>query len=597
MNKDVLTQALSATTLVELLRWRAVHQPDQIAYIFLHKGETEEARITYAELDRQARAIGTLLQTRDAEGQPVLLLHPPGLAYVASFFGCLYARTMAVPAYPPYSLRMVPRIQAILADTQARLILTTKESLTDLQRYLLHIPDLQQVEWIATDSIATEFSHEWQEPQIDKETIAFLQYTSGSTAVPKGVMVTHGNLLHNLDIIDRHCQQTPDSHLVSWLPPYHDMGLIGGILYPFFVGYPATLMSPVSFLQRPFRWLQAISQTKATISVGPNFSYDLCCRYNNDEQLATLDLTRWKTAVNGAEPIRSETLNRFVTIFGRCGFQLETFLPAYGLAEATLMVCSSEQSSVPLIQTIDSSALERHRAVLTSEENEYSRQYVAYENFPSDQKIVIVDPETLRQCSSEQVGEIWISGPSVAKGYWNRPEETNATFRAYIADTEEGPFLRTGDLGFMQQGMLFVTGRLKDLIIIHGRNHYPQDIELTVERSHPAIRQGGCAAFSLDATHGEQLIILAEIHPRYRSGQADMEEKQEQDANRTSQKWLDESAVTKAIQQAVSEEHGLPAQHIILLKAGSLPKTSSGKLQRRNARIAFLESNLKTWDK
>ena len=589
MNKNVSTRTISATTLVELLRWRALQQPDRLAYIFLHKGEVEEARVTYAELDRQARAIGALLQARGAEDKPVLLLHPPGLPYVAAFFGCLYARAMAVPAYPPYSARMVPRIQAILADTQARLILTVEESLLDLQRYFMHIPDLQHVEWMATDSIAA--TEEWQEPQIDGETIAFLQYTSGSTAVPKGVMVSHGNLLHNLDIIDRHCRQTTESHMVSWLPPYHDMGLIGGILYPFSIGYPATLMSPVAFLQRPFRWLQAISQAKATISVGPNFSFDLCCRYNSDEQLATLDLTSWNAAVNGAEPVRDETLSRFVATFGRCGFRAETFLPAYGLAEATLMVCSSQWSSVPLIRTIDRTALEQRHAILREREDEDSWKYVAYEHLPADQKIDIVDPETLQQCPAKQVGEIWISGPSVAKGYWNKPEETSVTFQAYIADTGEGPFLRTGDLGFMQEGMLFVAGRLKDLIIIHGRNHYPQDIELTVEHSHPAIRQGCCAAFSLDVAGKEQLIILAEIHPRYRSGQG----QQEQQASRTPHKLIDGRTVIKAIQQAVSEEHDVTVHEIMLLKAGSLPKTSSGKLQRRTARAAYLESNLSVW--
>lgn len=572
-----------------------MYQPDRLAYIFLQKGEIEEARVTYAELDRQTRAIGALLQARGAEGKPVLLLHPPGLAYVAAFFGCLYARAVAVPAYPPYSARMVPRIKAILADTQARLILTTQESLADSQRYFMHIPDLQQVEWIATDSIAAELSREWQEPQIDGETIAFLQYTSGSTAVPKGVMVTHRNLLHNLDIIDRHCQQTIDSHMVSWLPPYHDMGLIGGILYPFSIGYPATLMSPAAFLQRPFRWLQAISRAKATISVAPNFSYDLCCRYNNDEQLAVLDLTSWNTAVNGAEPIRDETLSRFVATFEGCGFRPETFLPAYGLAEATLMVCSSQWSSVPLIRTIDRTALEQRHAILKDREDGDSWEYVAYEHLPADQKIAIVAPETLKQCSAEQVGEIWISGPSVAKGYWNKPEETSVTFQAYIADTGEGPFLRTGDLGFMQEGMLFVTGRIKDLIIIHGRNHYPQDIELTVEQSHPAIRHGCCAAFSLDIEGKEQLIILAEMHPRYRPGQGQEEETREQDVRGGSHKLVDGQAIIKTIRRAVAEEHSATVHEVVLLKAGSLPKTSSGKLQRRNARAAFQEKSLSVW--
>ncbi|HVB59869.1 MAG TPA: fatty acyl-AMP ligase [Ktedonobacteraceae bacterium] len=594
MGNNGTARTIETTGLVELLRWRAIHQPDRLAYTFLHQGEMEEARLTYAELDRQARAIATLLQAKGAAGKPVLLLHPPGIHYVAAVFGCLYAGAIAVPAYPPYSTRMVPRIHAILADTRSHFILTTSETLAALQGRLALIPDLQYLEWIATDTIGAHIAEEWQEPRIGAETTAFLQYTSGSTALPKGVMVSHGNLWHNLEMLVRHCEQTPESHMVSWLPPYHDLGLVCGIMYPFYVGYPATLMSPVAFLQRPFRWLRAISTARATMSIAPNFAYDLCCRKVTPEQRAMLDLSSWEVAANGGEPARDETMTRFCETFAACGFRRETFFPGYGMAETTLIIATSQINVPPVIGIFDKGALERNEAISVSQESENACKITGYELFSPDQKVIVVDPETRIPCPPHCVGEIWISGPSVTQGYWRKPEETGDTFHACLADSGEGPYLRTGDLGFMQRGELFVTGRLKDLIIIHGRNHYPHDIELTVDRSHPALRLGCCAAFSVDVDNKEQLVILVEIEPRY---QPLKQQAQEQaiiaDGPR---KPLDPQTVINAIRQAIAQEHDIQTYRVVLLKAGGVLKTSSGKLQRRACRAAFLSGNLNVWD-
>jgi acyl-CoA synthetase (AMP-forming)/AMP-acid ligase II len=464
-----------------------------------------------------------------------------------------------------------------------------------LQRYFAQLPGLENLEWLATDTIAAHLAVEWQEPLLRSDTLAFLQYTSGSTAVPKGVLVAHNNLLHNLDLMHRHCEQTPESHMVSWLPPYHDMGLIGGILFPLYEGFPSTLMSPLAFLQRPFRWLQAISREKATISVAPNFAYDLCVRKTTPEQRATLDLSRWGLAANGAEPVREETLKRFTDAFKPSGFREEAIFPCYGLAEATLMVASGKLATSPLVQVVERWALEQNRVIAANAGDEDTCKLVGYDLIMPDEKIEIVNPETLIRCPEGLVGEIWIASPSVASGYWNKAEETQNTFQAYLADTGEGPFLRTGDLGFLQDNQLFITGRLKDLIIIRGRNHYPHDIELTVEQCSPAIRPGCCAAFSIDTAGKEQMVILAEIDPRY---WPEHEQKDETGRNstRTQHKLLDAQQLVKDICWEVWEQHDLQPHEVMLVKAGTIPKTSSGKTQRRACRAAFLEGNLSAWD-
>ena len=556
------------STLVDLLERRARLQGPRTAYIFLADGETEESPITYAELDRQARAIAAWLQSHDLEGQRALLLFPAGLEFIAAFFGCLYAGVVAVPAYPPRMNRKLDRINSIACDAQAKVALTTRTVLERVTPVLRETPELERLTWLDTDSVPPGIEQSWRRPACESTTLAFLQYTSGSTGTPKGVMLSHANLLHNCGQIGYAFEMTRSVIGVFWLPSYHDMGLVGGVLCPLYHGAPNVIMSPMSFLQRPFRWLQAVSRHRAMISGGPNFAYDLCVRKITPQQRATLDLSSWAIAFNGAEPVRSDTLDRFTEMFEPCGFRREAFYPCYGLAEATLIVSGGLRAAPPVVRSFDAKSLENRRVIEVPATDEGARRLVGSGQVLADEEILIVDPETLTRRGPRQVGEIWVKSPSIAQGYWRRPEETDHIFRAQLRDTGEGSFLRTGDLGFFQDGELFVAGRLKDLIIIRGLNHYPHDIELTVEKSHSAIRPGSGAAFTTETGDEPKLIIVYEVERRQ---QADLDE------------------VFEAIRRDVGREHELQVDTIVLVKPGSIPKTSSGKIQRHACRNAFLE--------
>ena len=563
------------SNLVDLLRHRAAHQGSDRAFTYLVDGESEEIHLTYRELDRQARAVGAWLESMGLEGERALLLYPAGLEFVAAFFGCLYAGVVAVPAYPPRRNRKLSRIEAIVDDAQAKVALTTSQVLERVQPVLDETPDLKRLTWLATDQLPPDIDHDWQAPDVHGDTLAFLQYTSGSTGTPKGVVLTHANLMHNSALIAYAFEHTRSGSGVFWLPSYHDMGLIGGILQPMYIGQPNVLLSPMSFLQKPLRWLQAISKYRCTISGGPNFAYDLCVRKVTPEQCATLDLSRWDLAFNGAEPVRAETIDAFTKAFEGCGFRREAFYPCYGMAEATLIVSGGFKSAPPVVRSFDGRSLENNQVVDALPDEDSARELVGSGGNLLDQRIVIADPETLKSAAPDQVGEIWVSGPSVAQGYWSRKEETQHTFRAHLVDTGEGPFLRTGDLGFIQDGELFITGRLKDLIIIRGLNHYPQDIESTVDRSHARLRPGNSAAFTATIQDRERLIVVAEIERRQ---QRDLE------------------AVFEAIRREVAAEHEVQIDAIALIKAGSIPKTSSGKIQRHACRQAFLDGTLEIVD-
>ncbi len=575
MDKNLSELSVKFSTLVELLRSRALFEPEQKAYTFLLDGEVEGQHLTYGDLDFRARAIGAWLQNYVASGERALLLYPPGLEYITAFFGCLYAGVVAVPAYPPRPNHSVLRLQAIAKDTQAKIALTTTKVLDKLERKLTQSRDLQHLRCFASDNIKSDNASIWQEPDVNSETLAFLQYTSGSTSRPKGVMVSHRNLLHNQQLIQQAMQHTEKTIFVGWLPLFHDMGLIGNMLQPLYLGIPCILMSPVAFLQSPVRWLQAISRYKATTSGGPNFAYDLCVSKITPTQRATLDLSSWEVAFNGAEPVRAETLERFSATFSQCGFRASAFYPCYGMAETTLIVSGGRVRVPPVIQTVEKQALEQNRVVQADGANDadWTRTVVGCGQTLLDQQIVIVHPENLSKCLPNQVGEIWVSGSSVAQGYWRRPEETEYTFGAYVANTGEGLFLRTGDLGFLVNGELFVTGRLKDLIIIRGRNHYPQDIELTVEKSHPVLRPNSGAAFTVEIEGEERLAIAQEVERRYL-------------------RTLDVDEVAFAIRQTVVENHDLQVYAVLLLKTGRIPKTSSGKIQRHACRSGFLNGSL-----
>ncbi len=559
------------STLVEMVRHRARTQPKDIAFSYLVDGELEQVDVTYEELDRQARAIGAWLMSRGLAGERALLLYPAGLEFIAGFLGCLYAGVVAVPVYPPRRNRSMTRIQAIADDAEAKVALTTDIVLSRVEGLIDETPHLKQLAWFDTCHVPAGMEQQWQLPDIHGETLAFLQYTSGSTGTPKGVILNHASLVHNSALIAHAFEHTRTSLGVFWLPSYHDMGLIGGILQPIYVGRTCVLMSPMTFLQKPFRWLSAITRFHATTSGGPNFAYEHCIQKITPEQIKQLDLSNWKLAFNGAEPVRAETLRRFAEKFAPCGFRAEAFYPCFGLAEATLIVSGGYAAQPPVIASFDSVAITQGRAKQVASGSPTARDLVGCGQTLPDQKIVIANPETMTSCPPGEIGEIWASGPSMAQGYWKRPDVTETTFHAHLLDTGEGPFLRTGDLGFMLDGELFVTGRLKDLIILRGVNYYPQDIELTVQRCHPRMRVDCGAAFALEKDGREQLVLVAEVE-RHKQGQF--------------------GEVLQAIRRAVAGEHDLNVDAIVLVRAGTIPRTSSGKIQRHACRNGYLAGML-----
>lgn len=554
--------------LVSLLRSRSESSPNQLAFTYLEEGEREAGTLTYGELDRQARAIAALLQREGGVNQRVLLLYPNGLEFIAAFFGCLYAGAIAVPAYGARQSRALERLLAMARDSGATLILSTADMLGSLKPAWSALPELQALETVPTDELEPGQEDTWIPPALTPDSIAFLQYTSGSTSLPKGVMVTHRNLLYNSEVIRCSFGLSPASRSVSWLPVFHDMGLIDGILQPVHTGFPAWIMAPLAFLQRPFRWLQAIARYRATHSGGPNFGYDLCVRKVSSDQLETLDLSCWLTAYNGAEPVRAETLRRFAARFAPCGFRPAFAYPCYGLAEATLMVTGGLVDVEPTILTARSEALEHGRF----ESQAAGRELVSCGQPRLETRVCIVDPETMEGRAPGSIGEIWVSGPTVAAGYWERPEETAKTFQAMRSDTGEGPFLRTGDLGFFAGAELIISGRLKDVIILRGRNLYPQDIEQVIESAHGAIRSGCSAAFSVDLAGEESLVVACEVEARTPPSEFE--------------------TIQDACRMAISLGFEVPVKDVVLLKVGALPKTSSGKIQRRTCKHHYLASTL-----
>ncbi|MCA9942027.1 MAG: amino acid adenylation domain-containing protein, partial [Anaerolineales bacterium] len=558
-------------TLVDMLRQRAKSSPDKVLYTFLADGETDERPLTYAQLDQHARQIALLLQAQGSVGDRALLLYPPGLDYIAAFFGCLYAGWIAVPSYPPRRNRHDARLQAIMDDAQAKVVLTDSDTYDDRQSRIDHMPDLAAMHWIAVDAISNN-PDGWQMPDISPQNIAFLQYTSGSTGEPKGVMLSHHNLLSNLALIYKGFELSAQSQGVSWLPPYHDMGLIGGILQPIYCHGWTVLMSPFAFLQKPIRWLEAISKYQATISGAPNFAYQLCLDNISAEQRDGLDLSRWTLAYNGAEPIRQETLLAFAETYAPNGFKLSSFYPCYGLAEATLIVTGSDRSHEPVYGRFQSTALEQNLAQFTDDETDGRLLVSSGTLLLDEQNIRIVDPQSHTACTAGEIGEIWVSGSSVAQGYWQNPEATTQTFHAKV-DGDETAYMRTGDLGFLQDGQLYVTGRLKELLIIRGRNHYPQDIERTAQASHEALAPDAGAAFTIEIGGEEKLFLVHEVKRSHR--RADIAE------------------VAPILRQAVAEAHDLQLYSVILVQPRAIPKTSSGKIQRGQTRDLYLAGDIK----
>ena len=575
----------SIQTLVELLRTRAESHATQLAFTYLKDGEEPEDAWTYRDLDRRARRVAAVLQHVGAQGDRVILVYPPGLPFVAAFFGCLYAKRIAVPISPPNPSRLpreLPRFRAILGSAAPVAILTSSSliALTDSLRAA--DPSIAGLPVLTTDLLAGEEA-DWRDPGVGPETLAFLQYTSGSTALPKGVMVSHGNLLHNITALAAIWGSRDDRPMVSWLPVFHDMGLIGCVIQPILHGSSNVLMAPAAFLQRPLRWLQAISRYRAHTSGAPNFAYDLCVRRSSPEQRAALDLRSWRTAFNGAEPVRARTIAEFSRVFEPCGFRPDTMAPAYGLAESTLLGTGNPRGTRPKIVSFRTGDLE-HGKASSAAPGDSVRELVACGQVPPGQRLVIVDPEQRTLLPDGEIGEIWLAGPSVAQGYWKLPDETLRTFGATLASSGEGPYLRTGDLGFVHDGQLFIAGRRKDLIIVDGRNHYPQDIELTIEQSHPAFRAGCSAAFSIDVDGAERLVAVAEADPHWNIASAGGTPA---DAS---------TPLIRAARRAVAVDHDLDLHQLLLLRPASIPKTTSGKIRRQACRTGFLDGSLLSWE-
>jgi acyl-CoA synthetase (AMP-forming)/AMP-acid ligase II len=493
----------------------------------------------------------------------------------------MYAGVIAVPSFPPHPAqltRTLPRLVGIASDAELSAVLSTETIITGAEAIARHAPILGEPIWIATDKVPRAAASDWREKPVNPDALAFLQYTSGSTSAPKGVMVSHANLLHNLGYANYVEENDATSVSVSWLPVIHDMGLIEGVLEPMYAGYPAYLMSPAAFLQRPVRWLRAVSQYRATNSGGPNFAYDLCARKITDAQRDELDLSSWRVAYNGAEPIRAETLTAFHERFGKAGFRWRSFYPVYGLAEATLVVSSGRRDYEPTIRNADAAAISRGELEFATESTSIARPLVACGSTSYGTRVVIANPETRRPCDDGEIGEIWVASPSVARGYWRREQQTAETFGAHLANGE-GPFLRTGDLGLFHNGELIVTGRLKDLLIVRGLKHYPQDLELTAERQHAALRPGCAAAFAIGGTDGEAVAVAIEVDPRALADDRHERVRQLRD-------------ISSAIRRAITEEHGIVLSAVSLLSIGTMPKTSSGKLRRHACGVAFVEGTL-----
>jgi acyl-CoA synthetase (AMP-forming)/AMP-acid ligase II len=560
-------------TWIEVIQEQSITHPDKTIFTFLQDIGGEDSRLTFRELEQKMGSIGAHLVQDGASGERVLLLLEPSMNYILAFLGCLHAKAIAVPAYPPSMKKQYGRLISMIQDAKAKFAITSRTIYEKLKKWTKE--DFPDVNWILIEDLVVRTPSEIPSLDWNSDDIAFLQYTSGSTGNPKGVILHHTHLIESCHRMIEKWEVQENSKMVSWLPPYHDMGLIGTILTPLLAGTEAIMMTPFHFVQRPIRWLQAISDYRAEISISPNFGFDLCVDRIKEEKRDLLDLSNWRVAVNGSEPVRPETIRRFASYFSSVGLRAETMYPGYGIAEMTLLVSGGDWKKKAVHEHFDADLLEQGTAKRVKDDHPSAKELVGNGQGISDHKVIIVDPQTHKKLPEGSVGEVWLQGPCVSLGYWKNEAATQVVFHAYTSNTQEGPFLRTGDQGFYWNNELYIYSRIKDLIIINGRNIAPQDIEWEVERSHQGIRKNCVAAFSIDHQGEEKLVVVLEIENRLLK-----EIKKPQ------------QMLAYGIRSTISQTFGISVHDVVFIKRGTILKTSSGKMQRQAIKKAFLAQQL-----
>ena len=564
---------LPAGNLVELFEIRTGERPEKMIYSFLEDGLNVTSSITYREMNKRAKSVAAYLQKHFKKGDRALMLFPSGIEFIVSLVGCFYSGIIAVPAYPPKKNKLFDRFEAIAKDCGPAVILTTEKIRNDLEKNHAGEEVLKNIRYAVYEDILEEGASKWEGPDVTSSDIAMLQYTSGSTGRPNGVILTHKNILYNSEFIKQAFGHDENLVGVNWLPGFHDMGLIGALLQPLYVGGCNYIIPPSVFLMRPQNWLKAIGKYKAITAGGPNFAYEYCVDRVKDEELEEIDLSTVDPLFSGAEPVRKHTIEKFTEKFKKAGFSGKQFYPCYGMAESVLIITGGDLNEPPMYFHAEVAGL-LNRVVAETENEDGAATFVGCGRPMAGTDIAIVDTRNLDVAEKGIVGEIWVKGPSVAPGYWGQPGKTEETFNAFLPDGS-GPWLRTGDLGFIEKGQLFITGRMKDLIIIRGRNYHPTDIELGVEEAHESINKGSVAAFSVETENGEQLAVAAEIKRPYL-------------------RELDGEEVFTAIRSAVASGFQVEVFAIELLRTNSLPKTSSGKIQRFECRSRYVEGTLQS---
>lgn len=589
----------AAKTLVELVEIRAIRNSEELAYIFIDENNNEKS-LTYQELSHQAKQIAVYLQHFCKKGDRVILMYPPGLTFITAYFGCLYAGVIAVPTYPPTEVKLAEKLDLMTADCTPTLLLMDtsvanklseldilrKENLEQRQmgkiikKNITQPRQFGQIKWLNTEKLSDQSIQGFEKALVDPADIAFLQYTSGSTGHPKGVLVSHKNLMHNINLIYVAFRMHDQTKMASWLPHSHDMGLIGCFLTAIYGGFPLYFMAPMQFIRRPYHWLKLISEKKITVSGAPNFAYDYCVNKVTEAQKGSLDLSCVELLFNGAEPVRADTIHRFTELFTHYGLPYNALFPVYGLAEATLFVSGRTYDAPVSYLYVDEKELLKNKVIAVKENNLNSKIYVS--SGQPYQRVAIVDPEKKQALNEDEVGEIWVASDSIPEGYWNKPIVSKEIFHNYLPhDETRSRYLRTGDLGFLHNNQLYITGRLKDLIIIHGKNYYPQDIEHTVIKSHSIIKAGQCVAFSVEVNSQEKLVIVAEINPKEKDNHTALEE------------------ACNIIAENILSDYEVPVYKIVLGTSGTIAKTTSGKVRRKYVKEKLLNGELHpvhTWD-